>query len=99
MGLAARSSPGHSDPTGGTPHSDEEHHCLSGRVGREEVSHIIVEERKPCSATPEGVRRQVDLAAEDSTFELGRSVSPVSEPVHHAMLVSQIIEIDAGVRR
>ena len=35
MGLAARSSPGHSDPTGGTPHSDEEHHCLSGRVGRE----------------------------------------------------------------
>ena len=57
------------------------------------------EEGKPCSPAPEGVRRQVDLAAEGPTFELGGSVSPVSEPVHHTIQVGQVIEIDAGVRR
>ena len=96
---SCRLSWGRDCPSAGTAHGHQEHDRLSGRVRGEEVGYFVVEERKPAGAAPEGVGREVDLAAQNPAFELGRPVPPIPVSVDHGMEVGQVVDVDAGVRR
>ena len=59
---------------------DEEHHALAGRVRREELGHVVVEEGQAGGAEAERVGGEVELAADDRRLELRGAVAAVAEP-------------------
>jgi hypothetical protein len=60
---------------GGPAEGGQEHDALAGGVRGEEFGHVVVEERESRGTEPQSVRAEIQLAAEDRRFELGRGSS------------------------
>ena len=56
------------EPLPGNPHRHNQHATLAQGVRRKEFCYIVIEKGQPCRPSPDRVRHQVDLPADDPGF-------------------------------
>ena len=65
---------------------------------REEFRHVIIKKRKSGGAEPLRVRREINLSADNSCFELRGAIAAVAEARQSSIEIRQKINIDAAIR-
>ena len=84
-------------PLPGFAQGHQKHNALSFRVWREEGHYVVVVEGEPGSTQPLVIGCQVELAADDTSLKLSRTVSPVPGPKRFGVQISKEGDVHTGI--
>src|SRR2546425_3398428 len=83
---------------GAFSHSHERNGTLAFRVRREEPDHVVIIKGQASSAQVLGVGREIQLASQNTGFELDRAVSTIPEALQNRSQVYQEKYVHGAVR-